>query len=156
MKSPMNVSEVLLDMEQIRALKARYFRFVDTKKWSDLRALFTDDATVLFIEGFDTPKPIEEGMTFITGVFDNAVVTIHNGHMPEIEILDADNARAIWQMQDHLYWPSTRDNPLGISELHGAGHYHETYRRENGEWRIATLKLTRLRRAVIPVATAHS
>lgn len=28
--------------------------------------------------------------------------------------------------------------------VHGAGHYHETYRFEEGAWRIATTKLTRL------------
>jgi hypothetical protein len=26
----------------------------------------------------------------------------------------------------------------------GFGHYHETYRKVSGEWRIATLRLTRL------------
>lgn len=29
-------------------------------------------------------------------------------------------------------------------EMRGYGHYHETYRRIDGEWRIATLRLTRL------------
>jgi hypothetical protein len=42
-------------------------------------------------------------------------------------------------MEDKLIW---RDG----SRLHGYGHYHETYRKEaDGEWRIATLDLTRLR-----------
>ena len=29
--------------------------------------------------------------------------------------------------------------------MQGFGHYHEDYRKEDGQWRIARLKLTRLR-----------
>ena len=39
----------LLDLEQIRQLKARYCRFIDTKQWQLLRTLFTDGAR---FEGF--------------------------------------------------------------------------------------------------------
>jgi 3-phenylpropionate/cinnamic acid dioxygenase small subunit len=35
----------LADIEQIRQLKARYFRFLDTKQWEAWRGLFTDDFT---------------------------------------------------------------------------------------------------------------
>jgi len=33
--------ERLVAIEEIKTLKARYFRFVDTKQWDDLRACFT-------------------------------------------------------------------------------------------------------------------
>ena len=122
----MSSADTLLAIEQIRLLKARYFRFVDTKKWNELRALFTDDATAYFLEGFEAPRPIEAAMKFIIDVLDNPVVSSHSGYMPEIEILDADHARELWPMQDHLYWPSVEGNAFGISEMHGAGHYHET------------------------------
>jgi hypothetical protein len=150
----MNLLETLFAVEQIRTLKARYFRFVDTKKWNELRALFTDDATVFFPEGFDAPRPIPEAMKFIAEVLDSPVVSVHSGYMPEIEIVDQDHAKAIWPMQDHMYWSSEKQNPFGVSEVHGAGHYHETYRREHGQWRISSLKLTRLRRAIVPLPTA--
>jgi hypothetical protein len=29
--------------------------------------------------------------------------------------------------------------------MHGYGHYHETYEKTDGRWRISSLKLTRLR-----------
>jgi hypothetical protein len=51
---------------------------------------------------------------------------------------DPTPAKGIWAMQDLLRWPDGR-------ELHGYGHYHETYERIDGAWRIKTLKLTRLR-----------
>jgi hypothetical protein len=33
----------------------------------------------------------------------------------------------------------------GEEVFHGYGYYEETYRRDQGRWRIANLKLTRLR-----------
>jgi hypothetical protein len=69
------------------------------------------------------------------------VVTVHHGHMPEIEITSDDTATGIWAMEDKLRWPE--GSPIGW--MHGYGHYHETYERVDGAWRIKTLTLTRLR-----------
>ena len=46
----MNVADAgtLVHVENIKQLKARYFRFVDSKQWDALRDVFTDDAPVLF------------------------------------------------------------------------------------------------------------
>ncbi|WP_063130621.1 nuclear transport factor 2 family protein [Nocardia fusca] len=63
------------DHEALRALKARYFRLMDTKDWSGFRALF------------------------------------------------------------------------------GFGHYHETYAKIDGEWRIRTQRLTRLHTDYRPAGT---
>jgi hypothetical protein len=41
-------------------------------------------------------------------------------------------------MEDILAWSDGK-------KLQGYGHYHETYRKEAGQWKIATLHLTRLR-----------
>ena len=49
-------------------------------------------------------------------------------------------ARGVWAMEDLLSLP---DNLSQV--LHGWGHYHETYERIGGQWRIKTLQLTRLR-----------
>ena len=43
----------------------------------------------------------------------------------------------MWALQDLLIWPNG-------SRLLGFGHYHETYEKVDGEWRIASSKLTRL------------
>lgn len=130
----------LADIEAIKLLKARYFYFLDTKQWDALRALFTTDAT------FD---PAGEGAYtfdgldgFIAGAsrgLANAV-SVHHGHMPMIELLDADHARGIWSMTDDV--AVAGDPPRRFI---GKGHYHEDYRREGVAWKIATWKLTRLR-----------
>jgi hypothetical protein len=66
------------------------------------------------------------------------VITVHHAHMPEIELTSATTARGIWAMEDMLRWSDGQ-------ELHGYGHYHETYEKADGAWRIKTLTLTRLR-----------
>jgi hypothetical protein len=66
------------------------------------------------------------------------VVTVHHGHMPEIELTSATTATGIWALQDLLRWPDGR-------ELHGYGHYHEEYEKSDGRWRIKKMTLTRLR-----------
>jgi SnoaL-like domain len=74
-------------------------------------------------------------------------VSVHHGHMPEIELTSSTSATGIWAMEDELWFPEGAP----VRHLHGYGHYHETYRLEDdGRWRIATLRLERLRRDVIP------
>ena len=64
-------------------------------------------------------------------------VTVHQGHMPEIELTSPTTATGIWALNDIVIWP-------GGMRLDGYGHYHETYVETDGEWRIASSKLTRL------------
>jgi len=71
----------------------------------------------------------------------DGVLTTHHGHMPEIEFTSPTTAEGIWSMEDMLKWPKGSR----IREMHGYGHYHETYEKVGGAWRIKTLKLTRLR-----------
>jgi len=74
------------------------------------------------------------------------VVTVHHGHMPEIELTSPTTATGIWSMEDKLRWPKGSV----IREMHGYGHYRETYERTATGWRIKTLKLTRLRVDTVP------
>ena len=140
----LSAAQHMLAREQICILKARYFRFVDQKRWLELRALFTDDATMHFAERTEQPEPADVAIARIKAVLVPDVVSVHHGHMPEIEIEGPDIARAIWAMEDRLVFPSGRPNIVRADRLRGYGHYHETYRREQGGWRIATMRLERL------------
>lgn len=126
------------DMEAIKQLKARYFRTMDTKDWETMRQVFTDD---VLMDTTDSGGDIVEGadrfLAFLREALD-AVVTVHHGHTPEIELTSASSATGIWAMEDMLRWPDGR-------ELHGYGHYHETYEKGDGVWRIKSSTLTRLR-----------
>src|SRR5690606_35420468 len=89
------------------------------------------------------PIAVQLGIRFIAEALAGAV-SIHHGHMPEIEILSADQAAGIWAMEDRIFWPSNNPTVMGLESLHGYGHYHEKYRRVDGRWLIQSLKVTRL------------
>ena len=133
------------DIEAIKRLKGRYCRTMDTKDWAGFEAVFTPDAVMdMQEEGGDLLRGASEIAAYVRTQV-GAVETVHHGHMPEIEITSATTATGVWAMEDRLRWPS--GGP--ITSLHGWGHYHETYERLDGEWKIATLRLTRLRRDVV-------
>ncbi|RYD63497.1 MAG: nuclear transport factor 2 family protein [Sphingomonadales bacterium] len=150
--------EKLLAIEAIKQLKARYYRFLDTKQWDDLAQVFATDAvfdarqamsnvsTAVADPGKISETWRNEGREAIIAFIrerTGPASTVHHGHMPEIEIIDADHARGIVAMEDqNRYF-----GPDGgmTSRLHGWGHYHEEYVREDGAWRIHRSVLTRLR-----------
>jgi uncharacterized protein (TIGR02246 family) len=126
------------DVEAIKQLKARYFRLMDTKDWDGMREVFADD---VLIDTTDSGGRVVEGADdFMTGLRQILadVVTVHHGHMPEIELTSSTTATGIWAMEDWLRWPDGND-------MHGAGHYHEEYEKVDGRWRITKMTLTRLR-----------
>ena len=154
----MNEIEKLLAIEEIKQLKARYFRSMDTKDESLYRSVLTEDYS------FDAPGIITDPITGYSPYPDpttsivrgrdvcvNAIFaairhpdysSFHTGHMPEIEIVDDNNAKGIWSMTDVIGFAAgdgTKGNFIGY------GHYYDTYRREDGVWKIASVKLVRHR-----------
>ena len=132
------------DLEAIKQLKARYFRLMDSKDWERFAEVFADDVEVdLTTQGAGVIRGVAEYVPFLRSVIED-VVTVHHGHMPEIELTSATSAAGIWAFEDHLWWPEGSPN----SHLHGWGHYHETYSKAEGRWRIQTMRLSRLHRIV--------
>jgi len=139
----MNQLERLEAIEEIRNLKARYFRLIDTKQWEVLKSVFTSDMRVITPDGKVWMEGGDNYADSLKYGLENAV-SCHQGFTGEIEVLDEKNAHGIWAMQDVIEW--TEKHPReGWKSILGRGHYHETYHYEGGEWRIATLSLTRLR-----------
>lgn len=134
--------ERLEAIEEIRNLKARYYRLMDTKQWDELKDVFTTDMQVVTPEGQVYAQGGDTYAASLRHSLEHAV-SCHQNLSGEVEIVDADNARAIWAMQDVIEWQD-RHPRTGWKSILGRGHYHETYRREGGAWRIATLTLTRL------------
>lgn len=149
----------LLALEEIRTLKGRYFRALDTKDAASLKSVFVADATADFRGAATDPgsginavpegtESIMQGAEAIAAGILSAVagiVTVHHASVPEIEIVGDTEARGIWPMSDRLRMPT--GGP--VTEMIGYGHYHDTYRRDASGWRIASTKLTRLRVDVI-------
>ena len=134
--------EDLVEIERIKQLKSRYFQLMDQKRWDEWADVFCEDTVI------DTT---EEGAPLIHGrqAFRDylpplleGVKTCHHGHAPVITLLGPDEAEGTWAMEDMLWWP--KGSP--VEHLWGLGWYEERYRLEaDGEWRIAFLKLRRIR-----------
>jgi len=142
----------LSDLEDIKRLKASYCRLLDTKQWSRLHALFLPEAR---FEGFGSAPSGADAAAFIQGVSTRLqdCITIHHCHMPEIEFLDATNARGIWAMMDYLEWPggySPREAPGQQRGFFGYGYYEEAYRKVSDRWLFTSLRLTRQRIDALP------
>ena len=133
----------LCELNDIQDPKARYFRYVDTKQWSRFRSLFTDDAV---FEGTSVFPDGPDDFVEKTSARLRSAVSIHQGHMPEIRLIDADNARGIWAMYDHVTFakPATDGPFAGHWGFTGYGYYQEAYRKIDGHWKISFLRLTRL------------
>jgi uncharacterized protein (TIGR02246 family) len=126
------------DVEAIKRLKARYCRTMDTKDWAAMRRLFTDDVVMdTTASGGGVTTGADDFMAFLQEAIGD-VLTVHHCHTPEIDVTAATSASGVWAMEDMLRWPDG-------SELHGYGHYHESYEKVDGEWRIKRSQLTRLR-----------
>jgi hypothetical protein len=125
------------DIEMIKQLKARYFRTMDTKDWTAMRQVFTDDV-VIDTTGSGGPVVVgaDEFLAYVQTRLEDAV-TVHHGHMPEIEITSPSTARGIWALQDVILQPDG-------SRMQGYGHYHETYELVGDAWKIKSSTLTRL------------
>ncbi len=136
----------LIAIEEIKRLKARYFYYLDHQDWEGWRReVWAPDASLLVpdrqaesIEGVDAiiawVAPRAEGQ-----------VSVHHGHMPDIEIVSDRTAKGVWAMEDLLFKSPELAARLGYSFLHGYGHYHETYVKLGVGWRIQTTHLTRLK-----------
>lgn len=128
--------EELKIMDDVRQLKARYFRFTDTKDWGSLESVFTADIVLgddsVSIAGRDAVVSIIRSET-------EGVTTVHHGHCHEVWVDGPDSARGIIAFEDLGFSKRT-----GEIVMHGYGHYHETYRREDGAWRIAESRIPRM------------
>ena len=129
----------------ISAVKARYCRLLDTKDWSGFAALLTEDFELDVSEGTSVPviRGRDAALTQIRSSGASAR-TAHQVHSPEITLDGANRAQVIWAMQDRVVWGEEQAARIGRSGLTGYGHYHERYVRQDGEWKIAALRLTRL------------
>ncbi|MGB3285873.1 nuclear transport factor 2 family protein [Mycolicibacter algericus] len=135
------MTDAAAEIEAIKRLKSRYCRYLDTKDWAAWRALFTDD----FVS--DTSRA---GGKLISGADEFVAFTrkslrdqptVHQVHAPDIELTSPTTAGGVWALEDVV-----RFGP-GVN-LRGYGHYTETYEKTDGQWRIASSTLTRLREDV--------
>jgi hypothetical protein len=126
--------------------KARYCRTLDTKDWVGYADLLTEDYVLDVSEG--SKVPVIKGRDAAIKQVQSSILdatTCHQGHSPEFEV-NGDEAKVVWALQDRVIWGPERPS------ITGYGHYHERWVRQQGEWKLASLKLTRLHIDVHPPA----
>ncbi len=131
-------------IEAVTLGKARYCRFIDTKRWAEFTALFHETPEISFVgpDG-DVTAAFNSISEFValTGPFLDGAQSIHQIHNAEIAAVAEDEVSAIWSMEDYILFPAgDAERPRSI---HGYGHYHEVWRLVGGNWIITRLELRR-------------
>jgi hypothetical protein len=136
----MDDAAALHEIEAIKQLKARYCRHLDDKDWHQWRRLFDDDfASDIAGAGGGQTTGADAFVAYTRkSIGRPSQRTVHQVHAPEITLTSATTAKGVWALNDVV-----RLTP--VVTLHGYGHYHETYEKRDGHWRIKTSRLTRLR-----------
>lgn len=136
----------LVAIEQIKQLKARYFRGIDTCNLELLRSLFAPQVKI----SFDSPtyqfelNGVDEAIDFYRSNFTARRFGMHNGHTPEITV-NGDEATGLWYLNDLFI------NLDQQTLLNGSAIYEDHYVKVAGEWRIQRTGYKRLLEMIGPL-----
>ncbi|MET8653709.1 MULTISPECIES: nuclear transport factor 2 family protein [Nocardia] len=123
---------------ELTQAKAQYCYNLDARDWGALAELMTED--VEFDVGDGDPRiPVLYGAENAIRMLRVSLAgsrSVHQVHTPLID-LDGDEARVVWTMHDRVIWEDGRSRT-------GYGHYRERWVRAEREWKLASLRLTRL------------
>lgn len=128
-------------IEEIKQLKYRYVRALDTGDTKTLGDCLTEDAYIKFEGGIYTVEHTgRAAITEFMGMsFHSKAATSHQVHHPTIELLSDISAKGQWSLQDYYHDLNHRMIVSGASE------YKDAYVKEaDGKWRIADSRYERL------------
>ena len=119
------------DIEAIKRLKHKYFRCLDCKLWDEMAECFVADATTSYTDGKYSFKGIEAIIGFLKkSLGPDNVLSMHQGHQPEIDITSDTTAKGIWTSQAGLV---IIDRNVSTREVN---FYHDEYVKVGGQWKI--------------------
>lgn len=130
-------------IEQIAALKYRYWRACDAKDPETFAECFIERGAVIDygrLGAFDDRAPMVEifrrfGCARVDGRF--AVLDLHHGGHPELEVTSATTARGRWMLQFRQV------NTVARTETLAVGQYDDEYLRgDDGQWRMSVCRFT--------------
>lgn len=122
----------LESIEQIKRVKYRYFRAMDSGDFASLDDLYTDDIEVDYIGG--TYRWQLQGKQQLlqaqAAAFNAEAIGCHSGHHPEIDIIDDNSAVGVWYMTD--IFMNFRERTVH----YGSAIYRDNYARIDDRWKI--------------------
>ena len=126
-------------IEEIKQVKYRYLRALDTKHWDDFAETLTDD--IVGDYGSSMGKELHftsrsELVDFMRSAMPATVITEHHVSHPEIAV-DGDAGQATWYLQDRVIVPEFN------FMLFGAAFYRDSYRRTDQGWKICATGYSR-------------
>jgi hypothetical protein len=129
--------EEIGSVEEIRTLRARFVRFVDTQEWGAWRELLTEDYRL------ETDDGVQEGrdgiVEFVSSALDGASI-VHQLFGPDITITGRDTAIGTWGYEDRVVFPGEHDPIV----LHDYGYLRDEYVRTEDGWRVRSTVETKL------------
>lgn len=130
--------EALFATEEIKLLKARRDRAVDTKDWDIYLALHAPDHESHH-EGLAPWIGAQAMIEQVRARLGPDVISVHHSHTPQITFDAPDKAKGIWAMEDNIFW-----NEDGEAHwMQGFGFYHESYEKRDGRWLFVKRELKR-------------
>ena len=137
----------LSDLEDIRNVKHRYFRGIDTADQAMLNTLFTDDVTVEYRGGGYLVQLAgrEPMIDFLMNSFNADSLAVHQGHMPDITFINDDEAEGLWYMDDIFISFERRDVTTGSAI------YRDRYVRVGDGWKMSATEYDRITEIVQPL-----
>lgn len=123
----------LEEVEAIKRLKYVYWRCLDTKRWDDLAACFTADATVEYGNGEYKFQGVDAIIGFLRRSLgrESGHIGVHHGHQPEIVLTGAAEAHGTWALYNYFY------NVAQNRCVRICAFYEDRYAKRDGGWRIA-------------------
>ena len=129
---------IMEDIEAIKKLKAKYFRCVDKKLWDEMEEIWVEDAVADYGMGIELLQGREAILEFLKKNLDrDSMISVHQGHNPEIEITSDTTARGVWVLNDRLIIQT-------IATLNGWRYYEDEYVKVNGEWKKKNTRITNI------------
>ena len=134
----------LLALEDIKLLRAKYCRYIDSHQFDRLAGILTEDflldmSPTSKVLGTEV-KPLQGRDTVVAmmnAAFAPLKMLLHIVTIPEIEFQDGEHATGVWRQETYI----KENRP----DLPGSGLAYatvfDTYRKEDGRWLIASVRV---------------
>jgi len=130
--------QALEDVEAIRRLRHKYFRCLDGKLWDEMVECFSDDVKTSYFNGEMNFEGKDKTIQFFKMGLTDALIGLHHGHHPEIELTGETTARGTWGLYNYLIdKTNNRGQRIG-------GVYQDEYVKQDSQWKIKSIVCNQL------------